>query len=101
MMEPKEINKNQANALVANEEALKAFKTTVAYKLLKSWIDDKAFDQRNKWVKASPVDAEAYRQRAAAYLEMLDFIETQIKVGDVYNDMLKKEALAQATQERF
>jgi hypothetical protein len=91
-MEPKEVNKNIANKLVNNGQSLREFKETQGFKIIHQWITDKVSDARDAWLKATPEQAESHRQKAAAYKELLDFVEHQIKVGDVYNDLLNNEA---------
>jgi len=90
---PPEVDKVRASKLISQGEAFKAFKDSTCGKILKAWLEDKVADTRDRWINADAATAEALRHRAGAYKEMLTFIETQIKTGDVYNDMLKKEAL--------
>ena len=94
----KEINKEIANKLINNGEVLRSFKETPAYALIRAWINDKVADTRDAWIKATPEQAEGLRHKAGAYKELLDFIEHQVKVGEVYNDLLKEEAKRKGDQ---
>jgi cytochrome oxidase Cu insertion factor (SCO1/SenC/PrrC family) len=67
---------------INDAHALKEFKSTRAYAILKQYLEDQVGDSRGKWLTATPEQAEILRQQAGVFKQVLNFIDTTIVKGE-------------------